>query len=83
MAQATGQGAFPLTAIKKDTFEFRAAGITLEFNPIANQMTILQGGTNVLTKSNLKLKDLVLGILQLVIVFMAFNYLGWQKSSCS
>jgi hypothetical protein len=34
-------------------------------------MTILQGGTrNVLTKSNLKLKDLVLGILQLVIVFM-------------
>jgi hypothetical protein len=62
MAQATGQGAFPLTAIK-DTFEFRAAGITLEFNPIANQMTILQGGTrNVLTKSNLKLKDLVLGI---------------------
>jgi D-alanyl-D-alanine carboxypeptidase len=51
MAQATGQGAFPLTAIKKDTFEFRAAGITLEFNPLANQMTILQGGTrNVLTK---------------------------------
>jgi hypothetical protein len=39
MAQATGQG--PLTAIRKDTFEFRAAGITLEFNPIANQMTIL------------------------------------------
>jgi hypothetical protein len=29
MAQATGQGAFPLTAIRKDTFEFRAAGITL------------------------------------------------------
>jgi len=30
---------------------FRAAGITLEFNPIANQMTIFQGGTkNVLTK---------------------------------
>jgi hypothetical protein len=79
MAQATGQGAFPLTAIRKDTFEFRAAGITLEFNPIANQMTILQGGTNVLTKSNLKLKDLVLGILQLVIVFMAFNYLGVAK----
>ena len=51
MAQATGQGAFPLTAIKKDTFGFRAAGITLEFNPLANQMTILQGGTrNVLTK---------------------------------
>jgi hypothetical protein len=70
MAQATGQGAFPLTAIRKDTFEFRAAGITLEFNPIANQMTILQGGTrNVLTKSNLKLKD-GLGILQLAIVFM-------------
>ncbi|MFB0909346.1 MAG: serine hydrolase domain-containing protein, partial [Flavobacterium sp.] len=51
MAQATGQGAFPLTAIRKDTFEFRASGITLEFNPLANQMTILQGGTrNVLTK---------------------------------
>ncbi|SEA54844.1 CubicO group peptidase, beta-lactamase class C family [Flavobacterium gillisiae] len=51
MAQATGQGAFPLEATKKDSFEFRAAGITLEFNPIANQMTIFQGGTkNVLTK---------------------------------
>ena len=51
MAQATGQGAFPLDAIKKDTFEFRAAGIVLEFNPTANQMTIIQGGTkNVLTK---------------------------------
>jgi hypothetical protein len=34
MAQATGQGAFPLTAIRKDTFEFRAAGITLEFNQL-------------------------------------------------
>jgi hypothetical protein len=44
-------------------------------------MTILQGGTrNVLTKSNLKLKDLVLGILQLAIVFGAFNYLGVAKS---
>jgi D-alanyl-D-alanine carboxypeptidase len=51
IAQATGQGAFPLEAIKKDTFEFRAAGITLEFNPTVNQMTIIQGGTkNVLTK---------------------------------
>jgi CubicO group peptidase (beta-lactamase class C family) len=51
MAQATGQGAFPLEAIKNDTFEFKAAGITLEFNPTANQMTIIQGGTkNVLIK---------------------------------
>ncbi|MEZ7505013.1 serine hydrolase domain-containing protein [Flavobacterium sp. Arc2] len=51
VAQATGQGAFPLEAIKKDTFEFKAAGITLEFNPTSNQMTIIQGGMkNVLTK---------------------------------
>jgi hypothetical protein len=35
MAQATGQGA-PLTAIRKDTFEFRAAGITLESNCKSN-----------------------------------------------
>jgi hypothetical protein len=84
MAQATGQGAFPLTAIRKDTFEFRAAGITLEFNPIANQMTILQGGTrNVLTKSNLKLKDLVLGIFTISNSLLPFNYLGVAKSSCS
>lgn len=51
MAQATGQSAFPLESTKKDTFEFRTAGITLEFNSTANQMTIIQGGMkNVLTK---------------------------------
>ncbi|WP_413998412.1 serine hydrolase domain-containing protein [Flavobacterium sp. W1B] len=51
MAQATGQSAFPLEATEKDKFEFRMAGIKLEFNPKVNQMTIIQGGrTNILTK---------------------------------
>jgi hypothetical protein len=44
-------------------------------------MTILQGGTrNVLTKSNLKLKDLVLGIFTISnSLYAAFNYLGVAK----
>jgi D-alanyl-D-alanine carboxypeptidase len=51
MAQATGQDAFPLEAIKKDVFEFNPAGLRLEFNPNANEMTIIQGDTkNVFTK---------------------------------
>lgn len=50
-AQATGQSAFPLEAIEKDTFEFSAANIKMEFNPKGNQMTIIQGGRKtVMTK---------------------------------
>ena len=51
MAQATGQGAFPLEATSKDRFVFTAAGITIEFNSTTNQMTLIQGGIKyVLTK---------------------------------
>jgi CubicO group peptidase (beta-lactamase class C family) len=51
MAQATGQGAFALEATSKDRFVFTAAGITIEFNPTTNQMTLIQGGIKyVLTK---------------------------------
>lgn len=44
IAQATGQSSFPLDATEKDKFEFLAAGIKLDFNPIENQMTLNQGG---------------------------------------
>lgn len=44
MAQATGQGAFPLEATEKDKFEFAAAGIILDFKPVEKQMTLKQGG---------------------------------------
>lgn len=42
--QATGQSEFPLEAVEKDKFEFRQAGIVLEFNPKENTMTLKQGG---------------------------------------
>lgn len=51
-AQATGQSAFPLEAIEKDTFEFSAANIKMEFNPTENQMTIMQGGRKTVMKKN-------------------------------
>lgn len=43
-AQATGQAAFPLEAKGNDVFEFLAAGVRLEFQPIQNTMTLKQGG---------------------------------------
>ncbi len=43
-AQADGQGAFPLTAIDKDKFEFEAAGIEMEFDPSSKEFLIKQGG---------------------------------------
>ena len=43
-AQATGQAAFPLEAIEKDNFEFKMAGIKLEFKPNEKQMILKQGG---------------------------------------
>ncbi len=50
-AQATGQSSFPLEAIKKNTFQFIAAGITIEFNPNEKQLILKQGGgTFTLTK---------------------------------
>ncbi|TKC10850.1 beta-lactamase family protein [Pedobacter polaris] len=44
IAQATGQGPLELKATAKNIFEFPAAGIVLEFNPITKQMILKQGG---------------------------------------
>jgi CubicO group peptidase (beta-lactamase class C family) len=48
MAQATGQQPFPLDATEKDNFKFDPAGIIIEFKPDKNEMTLKQGGENVL-----------------------------------
>jgi len=48
MAQATGQGAFPLEAVATDKFVFSAAGVTILFNPAQNSFTLTQGGNNYL-----------------------------------
>jgi D-alanyl-D-alanine carboxypeptidase len=51
MAQATGQGAFPLEATSNTRFKFDTAGIIVEFFPAKNQFIIMQGGTkNTFTK---------------------------------
>lgn len=51
MAQATGQGAFPLEATSNTRFKFDTAGIVVEFFPAKNQFIIIQGGTkNTFTK---------------------------------
>ncbi|HZY35475.1 MAG TPA: serine hydrolase domain-containing protein [Mucilaginibacter sp.] len=44
MAQATGQGAFPLEAVAADKFVFSGAGVTILFNPAQNSFTLEQGG---------------------------------------
>ncbi|TFF32153.1 serine hydrolase domain-containing protein [Mucilaginibacter psychrotolerans] len=45
IAQATGQGAFPLDATTTpDKFVFDAAGIVMEFKPADGQFTLKQGG---------------------------------------
>ncbi len=44
MAQATGQGAFPLEAEAADKFVFNASGITMQFSPAQNSFTLTQGG---------------------------------------
>jgi CubicO group peptidase (beta-lactamase class C family) len=49
-AQATGQSEFPLDATEKDKFEFKQAGISLEFNPKENTMILKQGGGTFLFK---------------------------------
>ena len=46
-AQATGQQSFPLDPTEKDKFKFDPAGIIMEFNPDKNEMTLKQGGENV------------------------------------
>ncbi|GAA4158599.1 serine hydrolase domain-containing protein [Chryseobacterium ginsenosidimutans] len=51
MAQATGQGAFPLEATSNTRFKFDTAGIVVEFFAAKNQFIIIQGGTkNTFTK---------------------------------
>lgn len=51
IAQATGQSSFPLDAVSKNIFEFKAAGIKLEFMPETKQMILKQGaGKYTLTK---------------------------------
>jgi len=42
--QGEGQPSFPLDAIGKDKFEFKQAGIVMEFNPTDKTMTLKQGG---------------------------------------
>lgn len=48
VAQATGQGSFPLTAIDEQNFEFKAAGIKVRFNVEDDgsvpSFTLFQGG---------------------------------------
>ena len=44
IAQATGQPSFPLEATAKDKFEFRQAGIVMEFNPEEKSMILKQAG---------------------------------------
>ena len=43
-AQATGQSAFPLQGFEKDKFEFKQAGIVMEFDTDKKQMILKQGG---------------------------------------
>lgn len=51
MAQATGQGAFPLEATSATSFKFDMAGIEINFYPEKNQFIIVQGGSkNTFTK---------------------------------
>jgi CubicO group peptidase (beta-lactamase class C family) len=48
MAQATGQGAFPLEATAADVFRFDMAGIELTFRPGQKEMTLKQNGASYL-----------------------------------
>ena len=43
-AQASGQQSFSLDASGKDTFEFSAAGVKIEFIPEKNLLILMQGG---------------------------------------
>lgn len=46
MAQATGQGAFPLSPVAKHTFKFDPAGIEFIFHPKAKMLTFTQMGNS-------------------------------------
>jgi D-alanyl-D-alanine carboxypeptidase len=46
-AQATGQQPFPLDPTEKDEFKFDPAGIIIVFSPDKGEMTLKQGGQNV------------------------------------
>ncbi|MBI2428163.1 MAG: beta-lactamase family protein [Ignavibacteriales bacterium] len=47
-AQATGQGAFPLTPTEQDKFTFDEDGVKVEFTADKNEFTITQRGTSFL-----------------------------------
>ena len=49
-AQATGQSEFPLDATEKGKFEFKQAGVVLEFNAEEKTMILKQGGGQFLFK---------------------------------
>lgn len=52
LGQATGQGAFPLTPKTATEFRFSQAGIVITFNTERHQLTLSQGGKDILmTKS--------------------------------
>lgn len=44
LAQATGQSSIPLNTVEKDKFEYKAAGIKLDFIPDKKQIILKQGG---------------------------------------
>lgn len=50
MAQATGQGPFPLTSYENREFKFDPAGITLVFSEDKKSFVLVQGGGNYLFK---------------------------------
>ena len=50
MAQATNQMAFPLDEKAAHSFEFKAAGVVINFDPKQNSLTLLQGGQELLFK---------------------------------
>src|SRR5699024_5889450 len=49
-AQATGQSEFPLQPIGQSKFQFKRAGITIEFKPEKNLLIIKQGGSEDILK---------------------------------
>jgi len=51
IAQATGQGPFPLNPTGPDAFDFKMAGVEMKFDPAKNEMTLKQGAnTTIFTK---------------------------------
>lgn len=44
LAQATGQSAFPVEPVDKNTFIFEQAGVKIEFHPSQNEFVLKQGG---------------------------------------